>query len=464
MSFAQDKKSRKFARLITEERLRSHLEILASDSLEGRETGERGQKVAAEYISKQFEDIGLQPIIDGPDGKSYFQPFPLKKGIWKEIYIERRGVRKYNLKDFLYYNAVETYGEEIIEVVLIKDLDVEPLPDINDRYVAITSGGWARWSDENNRFSMAGAKGFFILSEREDQFSLTLERWKPRFSNPVITTNFINEGPKVLLVDRQMLSWMFDADFEEIRTGSLTTITINADRLVYNVGGENVVGFLEGSERKNETLVISAHYDHLGKEGDLIYNGADDNASGCASIINLAKAFRVAMRKGFEPRRNMLFIAFSGEEKGLLGSEHYVKNPLIPLDETIANLNIDMIGRIDPAHSGNPDYVYLIGSDRLSQDLHETSELANRTFTKIDLDYRYNDINDPNRFYYRSDHYNFAKMGVPIIFYFNGTHIDYHQPTDTIEKIDYNKLTKITKLVFHTAWEIVNQDETIEID
>jgi Zn-dependent M28 family amino/carboxypeptidase len=154
----------------------------------------------------------------------------------------------------------------------------------------------------------------------------------------------------------------------------------------------------------------------------------------------------------------------SGEEKGLLGSSYYVNNPVIPLENTVCNLNIDMIGRVDEDHSGNEDYVYLIGADRLSTELHEVSANTAQTYTNLELDYTFNDPDDPNRFYSRSDHYNFAKNNIPVIFYFNGVHQDYHKVTDTIDKISFNKVEKITKLVFFTAHEIAKREERLKVD
>ena len=227
---------------------------------------------------------------------------------------------------------------------------------------------------------------------------------------------------------------------------------------------ENVLGFIEGYDKKDEIIVISAHYDHLGKEGKNIYYGADDDASGTATIMMIAKAFAMAKKAGYGPRRSILFLNCSGEEKGLLGSEYYTANPVYPLKNTIANLNVDMIGRIDSTHIGDTNYVYLIGSDKLSQDLHFISEKANAMYTNISLDYTFNSDSDPNRFYYRSDHYNFAKNNVPVIFYFSGVHADYHQPTDTPDKILYNKMEKIARLVFFTAWELANRDDKPALD
>jgi len=227
---------------------------------------------------------------------------------------------------------------------------------------------------------------------------------------------------------------------------------------------ENVVAFIKGTEKPDEILVISAHYDHIGTKGDEIFNGADDDGSGTVAVIEIAEAFQLAVAAGKGPKRSILFLNLTAEEKGLYGSKWYVKNPLFPLENHVTNLNIDMIGRVDPAHEDKPNFVYLIGADKLSTELHNLSEEVNKEFVNLDLDYTYNDENDPNRFYYRSDHYNFAKNNIPIIFYFNGVHADYHKATDTPEKINYELLTKRTKLVFHTAWKIANRENRLVVD
>ena len=318
----------KYSETITSKDLYKHISVLASDSLEGRETGKRGQKMAADYIMNHFKDIGIPPYKHN----SYYQKFRVKNG---------RHLCKCD------------------------DCDV----DIIKRLLG--------------------------------------------------TNKYIN--------------------------------------------GENVIGFIEGSDLKKELIIITAHYDHLGKHDSLIFNGADDDASGTAAAMEIAEAFMIAKKEGFGPRRSVLVMAVSGEEKGLLGSEYYTENPIYPLNNTVTNLNIDMIGRIGDFHN-HPDYVYLIGSDMLSKDLHNLSEEVNKKYTNLELDYTFNSEDDPNRYYYRSDHYNFAKNNIPVIFYFNGIHEDYHKPSDTIEKINFDKIEKITKLIFLTAWEIVNREERIVVD
>jgi len=227
---------------------------------------------------------------------------------------------------------------------------------------------------------------------------------------------------------------------------------------------QNVVAYIKGSEFPDEVLVISAHLDHLGTKGNSIYNGADDDASGTAAIMEIAEAFKMAKDKGFPPKRSVLFLHLTGEEEGLEGSRFYAEHPIFALDNTIADLNIDMIGRVDAPHKTNSNYVYLIGSDRLSTELHYISEAANNEFTQLYLDYTYNDENDSNNFYSRSDQYNFAQHDIPVIFYFNGVHDDYHQPTDTADKLNYPLLTKRAKLIFTTAWYLANSKKRISVD
>ena len=227
---------------------------------------------------------------------------------------------------------------------------------------------------------------------------------------------------------------------------------------------ENIWAFIKGSEKPDEVVVVSAHYDHVGVKNGEIYNGADDDGSGTVALIEIAKAFQKAKDDGFGPKRSVLILHVTGEEHGLHGSRYYSENPLFPLAKTVADVNIDMVGRRDDFHKDSNNYVYLIGSDYLSTDLFNICENVNKTFTNLTLDYKYNDRKDPNRFYYRSDHYNFAKNGIPSVFLFNGTHADYHKPTDDVEKIEFDALTKRTKLAFAIAWEIANRKDRLVVD
>ena len=261
-----------------------------------------------------------------------------------------------------------------------------------------------------------------------------------------------------------------DADAE--KNGKLVSKTIKAAVVTsysekqLQLTSNNVLGFLEGSDLKDELLVITGHYDHIGRQGDVINFGADDDGTGTVSVLELAEAFAKAKREGKGPRRSILFMTVSGEEKGLWGSAYYGANPVYPLAKTTANLNIDMIGRTDTIYEKKKDssqYIYVVGEDKLSSELPALSAGANN-FTKLIIDQRYNDPNDRSRIYFRSDHYNFAKNGVPVLFYFSGIHRDYHRPTDTVDKIEFDLMAKRAQLVFYTAWELANRNEMLKRD
>ena len=239
---------------------------------------------------------------------------------------------------------------------------------------------------------------------------------------------------------------------------------LNAKRNENLPDSENIWAYIEGSEKPNEIIVISAHYDHVGAKNGEIYNGADDDGSGTVALLEIAQAFQIAKKEGHGPKRSILFLHVTGEEHGLHGSRYYSENPLFPLANTITDINIDMIGRRDEAHAGSNNYVYVIGANRLSTDLDNICTLANAKYTNLELDYKYNDPKDPNHFYERSDHYNFAKNGVPSVFLFNGVHADYHKPTDSPDKIEYDALTKRAQFAFVTAWELANRTERPIVD
>lgn len=226
---------------------------------------------------------------------------------------------------------------------------------------------------------------------------------------------------------------------------------------------ENILAYIPGSEKPEELIVISAHYDHVGTRDGQIYNGADDDGSGTVALMEIAEAFQNAKKAGHGPKRSILFLHVTGEEHGLIGSDYYSQNPVFPLANTVANLNIDMIGRCDPENCGK-NYVYVIGSEMLSSDLKKINVEANNKTVKLELNYKYDDPADPQRLYYRSDHYNFAKHNVPAAFFFDGIHADYHKPGDDPDKIDYVALQKRTQLVFATAWELANRAERIVVD
>lgn len=239
---------------------------------------------------------------------------------------------------------------------------------------------------------------------------------------------------------------------------------LNAKRNEGLPDSENIWAYIEGSEKPNEVVVISAHYDHIGTKNNKVFNGADDDGSGTVALLEIAQAFQQAKKDGKGPKRSILILHVTGEEHGLHGSRYYSENPLFPIKNTVADVNIDMIGRRDDAHKNSNNYVYVIGADRLSSELDEICKTVNEKYVHLNLDYKYNALNDPNNFYRRSDHYNFATLGIPSVFIFNGTHADYHQPTDTPDKIEYDALAKRAQLAFSIVWEIANRENKIKVD
>jgi hypothetical protein len=484
LAFSQDQKSMKYAQTITAEDLNKYLSILASDSLEGRATAERGQKMAADYIKNKFKDFGLKAVGDKEKGEGYYQEFDLEKKTWNDVYVKAKKVKKNNLEGMLYYGNVainEPVQTELIFVGGGDEKDYEGL-EVKDKAVAFFVEPNTNSERKMRLAKEKGATAFIIIfGEKNEDLNAIINQYGHYLTQPSL--GFSSSKPKTQTV-QYLVTPEVAASLLKVKTNQLLEVKsttgeerakaikkikpakfeYRAERKIEVVQTENVMGLVEGTDKKDEIIVITAHYDHIGVEDGKVFNGADDDGSGTSAVIELAEAFAKAKKDGNGPRRSILFMTVSGEEKGLLGSQYYVENPIFPLKNTVTNLNIDMIGRIDDNYGDNPDYIYLIGSDKLSKELHELSENINSTYSKLELDYRYNDENDPNRYYYRSDHYNFAKNNIPVIFYFNGTHADYHKDTDTIEKIHFGKMEKITRLVFYTAWEIANRDERIKMD
>ncbi len=365
--------------------------------------------------------------------------------------------------------------------------DGEPM-DNNGRSLITRSEFRSSWSlDWKRKVQLAKKKGAIMVFIVDSNFGESVKNnrklistygWKPVGSaNENQSVDFVNSmfvspavavailGKKANKAEEAIADLRQGDKFKPVKVKS--KIEVRLAKEVKNLEGSNVIGFIEGSDpmMKKEYVFVTAHYDHLGiADSSVIYHGADDNASGTSGVIEIARAFAEAKKKGEGPKRSVVCMLVSGEEKGLLGSDFYVQFPLFSLNKTIVDINIDMIGRVDERHAGNPNYIYVIGSDRMSSDLHAINEQVNKDYTQLELDYKYNDPNDKNRYYERSDHYNFAQRGIPAIFYFNGTHADYHKPTDTADKIDFNAVAKRTQLAFHTAWEIANRPWRLQVD
>jgi len=478
-----------FAKTITMAELEEHLYEYASDKYEGRETGKPGQKMASEYIKNEYIAIGVPAAKSDGD---YYQSVPLEAKKMPSGTISLNGKDYVLGEDVLSFSSAEGTFDQVIYAGYgidddtysdYKDLDVngklvlvkfgEPKNQDGTYKVSGTnkSSSWSNISDAYGKRSKAvmdnGGKGMiFVDASNFNRYKSYFNRMKKRNTGSLsVKTN--DEGFINILFDEKTATALFPDIFESEASKVIpTNLSFNLTSDNDLVSTENVVALIKGSTKPNEYIIISSHLDHIGKtKNGEINNGADDDGSGTVALLEIAEAFKEAVKKGQGPKRSIVFLHVTGEEKGLLGSKYYTDHdPIFPLAQTVANLNIDMIGRIDPEREGNRNYVYLIGSDKLSSDLHNLSEEVNKKYANIELDYKYNDENDPNRFYYRSDHYNFAKNNIPIIFYFNGTHDDYHRPSDTPDKINYDLLENRTRLIFHTTWEIANRDQKVIVD
>lgn len=501
---AQNKDAVRFSKTITKDNAYKHLSVLASDAYEGRETGTKGGWMAADYIKNYFKSLGLK----GPVNGDYFQPIDMVSTSLsqiltingqpaeaiKDFYIIPQSVSgegfAFNANSILFagygltkegYNDFEGIDVTGKVVMLFKSGDPSGTASANGRNAA---AGKIKYLTEKKAAAVLvidpavdvmpeNLRAYLLSSPLVMKSKEEMEKRKAPGGLPTITigtslANQILAAVKTNIADlKKKIAETGKPASQEIAL----PISANAKKQETKVRAENVLGFLEGSDPKlkQEILVVTGHYDHIGitpeaKGPDKINNGADDDGSGTTGVLLMAEAFSKAKKAGKGPKRSILFMTVTGEEKGLLGSEWYSENPVFPLENTITNLNIDMIGRGDKDHASDNNFVYIIGSDMLSSELDKIGKKANKDYVNINLDERYNNRTDPNRFYYRSDHYNFAKHGIPVIFYFNGVHEDYHQPGDEVSKIDFPMLAKRARLVYYTAWELANRATRPKVD
>lgn len=501
-SWAQISSHELGASSIKAEDLNEYLKKLTSDEFAGRETGKTGQKIAGKYLAEKMKEFGLAPGNDTSyfqtfvvnelkpsgeitvDGKKfdflnqffYFPGIPNEKRDFSQVVFCGYGIDDPNYSD---YEKIDVKGK----VILI--LDGEPKK--NDSIYLITGtskpSGWSKDIRKKSRIARdKGAAAVFcytsVYKETKELLHHYIEKPTMRLKEAVeenderTRVGFYIIGDEILNVFSEK-NKTFKKEINRLLTTKTkpkkypiikTTGEILIERKSQDLTAENVIGFIEGTDKKEEVIIITAHYDHLGKIGDEIFYGADDDGSGTAAILEIGQAFMEAAKNGQRPRRSIIIMPVSGEEKGLLGSQYYTLHPTVKLENIVADLNIDMIGRRDEKYKDNPNYVYAIGSDKLSKELKVINEDCNNKHDQLILDYMYDDPNDPNKYYYRSDHYNFAKNNIPVIFYFNGVHEDYHKSTDTFDKIEFDKMEKITRLVFYTAWELANREERLKID
>ena len=470
--------------------LSARLHFIASPELEGRETTTRGQKVAARYIASEFQRMGLKPI---GDSGTYFQHFNVEVTKINEksaIAVNtKQGVSSFAVgKDFYAYSAQEGpvtgpvifigYMNNNVDSALTKGKIVVALPgrkeDARDtsvsprtrlmlnrpfpgslaRIVVADDSGSLSFERQASRFESQMKRGAMAVVGGEVRAGRSAGGFPPLVSSAVAAA-LLKETGKTLAQLR--IAAYQDSSFKPI-TLSQTTVTVDISNSKELRTTENVVGFLEGSDPKlkDEVVAFTGHFDHLGINPDgVIYPGADDDGSGTVTVLQLAQAFTTNPVK---PKRSVMFMTVVGEEKGLWGSSWYVNHPLLPLEKTVADLNTDMIGRTDKKYDElkSSNYVYVIGSDKISTQLDSVLKLSNKETENLVLDYTFNDDKDPNQFYRRSDHYNFARHGVPIVFFFTGEHADYHRPTDTVDKILFDRMARIVRVIYATGWKVAN--------
>lgn len=489
----------KYAAYITADDARKHLTIIASDAFEGRETGKPGAEKAANYLAGEFKKLGLRAPVNG----SYFLDVPLEDKSLKVTAFKVNNQSFENGRDFLMRGTYSNTSLRTKDVVFVGYGTPEEVgnTDITGKvlvWINEDKPGTGTTTNTSYRISAARNKIVKELQSKHPAAILAanagiadvLKRLGSSFTGsslslkketsaataqqaPVINIT-IPVADELVKSSGQTFEQLKKASAEGNVTAKVLKVDFTADYHTETKPAKavDVLGLLPGSDPKlkDEILVFSAHYDHIGLTTtgtDKVNNGADDDGSGTTGILEIARAFTAAKKDGHGPRRSILFLGNVGEEKGLLGSEYYTDHPVFPLSQTIADLNIDMIGRTGYDYQGKADssnYVYAIGSAMLSTTLRKVTEEANNKYTKLDLDYKYDDPNDPNRFYYRSDHYNFAKHGVPIIFYFDGEHQDYHRPGDEVSKINFPMLVKRAQLVFYTGWDLANRDQRPIVD
>lgn len=500
-SFAQYNPRKDYPSTNAEE-LKHFLTIIASDSMEGRETGTMGQRKAAVYIASQFQSMDLTPA---PGTENFMQYFPVGYDtlLQSTLTIDKKKFREgkdyvnelpqnsdqklrsdgyvfagYGISDEKYddYKNVDAKGK----IVVIFSGE----PKDGDNYLITGTDSHSNWvypDGINKKAATAMQKGALAVI----MISPSLETISPNTARLYRKSalRMMEDHPKSVncmkishalaaeLLGKQLFDTLLNHAhwYEPLNRYNLARrakISYNFRSLQIVNHSSNVVGFIEGTDKKNEYLILTGHYDHMGKHEGKIWNGADDDGSGTCAVLAMAAAFSRAKAEGKGPRRTIVFMTVSGEEEGLWGSEYYSNHPLFPLNKTTADLNTDMVGRIDPkrTYGDSMNYLYVIGDDKLSTELAPITDLINQKFSNLELDRKFNDLKDPNKFYYRSDHYNFARKGVPVIFFFNGTHKDYHQPTDTVDKINWDLYSKRVEFIFQVAWEMANRDGMIKRD
>jgi len=505
----QDSSARGNIEGVTAAQMRDYLTLIASDEMEGRDTPSRGLDLTAKYLASQLSRWGLKPA--GDEG-SYFQRIALRRGKINapRTFAEINGQAFNYGEDFLASAFAGSVSGQLVYVshgwvIKSKNLDPYQSVEVKDKIVVVNSVALPKgltikelgkqgedFEAPRDAAQKRGAKGIIYIpafaalanweSNRQSaitQGAVFFEKLRPQDASiPAITISpralnalFSNEKINALTAFNRAAtnepgeSFAFKPEKQVSFTVGVKSESISA---------QNVVAVLEGGDAalKNEYVALGAHYDHVGignpVNGDAIYNGADDDGSGTTAVLALAEAFA----KGPRPKRSLLFVWHAGEEKGLWGSAYFTKYPTVPINQIVTQLNIDMIGRCrregdtHPQRTGLAKFgeVFVVGSKMMSAELGELSEAVNRGYLNLSFNYKYDDPKDPERIFFRSDHFNYAQQGIPIIFYTDGEHEDYHQPSDTVDKIDFEQMEKITRTIYAMAWELGNRAQRPRVD
>jgi hypothetical protein len=510
---------RKIAQTINAEQLSSWLHFVASDAMGGRDTPSSGLDVTAEFLKMNLQRWGFRPA--GDDG-TFFQKMALRmESVDAADNSLSVGDKRYALNtDFFRVSGNGSANGKLVFagngwMVKTKNIDAFAGVDVKDKVVVLYDGGFpgrnaltrmpdgvtqadligtkgSDWADPVTYATQSGATGIILVAGPQVQSAwgqlrgfLGRGRMAVEKLSPAPTTT--SGSLPIALVSTAVGDAIFAGESADKTSAKAFELAKSAELVTKSrldqKWTQNVVALWEGSDPilKNEMIAIGAHYDHVGTNPnapgeDKIWNGADDDGSGTVGVLSIAQALAESK---IRPKRSILFVWHAGEEKGLLGAEYFNKFPTVDIKNVVAQLNIDMIGRTKnpnnpipcdrPGKPCNdeltgPNEVYMIGSEMMSSTLAAVAKGTNSDYLKMTYNYKYDDPKDPNRFFFRSDHFHYAQNGIPVVFWFTGVHEDYHQPGDHPDKIDYKKMESIARTIFLTMWELADLKERPKVD
>jgi hypothetical protein len=501
---------------ITAAQMRSYLSFIASDEMEGRDTPSRGLDTTAKFLAMNLQRWGFKPA--GDDG-SFLQHIVLRRDRVDaaQTKVDINGQALTVGEDYIPTASAGSVTGQLVfagngwyvkskNIDSYKNIDatgkiavIFATPNANPRNVRFGDLGQSGESFMNpaDNARKHGAVGLIYVPDFQYLANWDRNRQRTLDRGATVVEKFITtSGPSIptIVISPRIANSLFQGErlganslFEKFYGGTAEDLPeaflMSADKKMSiniavkneTIGTQNVVGIWEGSDPvlKDEYVAVGAHYDHVGMgipvNGDSVFNGADDDGSGTTALLAMAEALT---KNSTRPKRSTLFVWHCGEEKGLWGSRYFTNYPTVPLDHVVAQLNIDMIGRSKKEGDTNPrnraltgpNEVYVIGSTMMSTELGALTQSVNKAYLNLTFDLRYDDPADPNRFFFRSDHYNYAQKGIPIIFFFDGVHEDYHQLGDSADKIDYQKMEKITRTIYMMLWEVSNRAARPKVD